>query len=169
MHTQLKDKARTFLLTLMALALTSTLFGCMNIERLMTQEESIDHFVKNRKDFEYLRDKLLADSHKTLTIYQSGGYNSYDKKELKLSPQQLEEYLRLVKKLGLINVGKSSTEDGKPIIEFTVSATGFLGDGQIREIWYTQGHLDHRYGQIIRFDSKGWYDNFRDSSLRNSR
>jgi hypothetical protein len=133
---------------------------------LTTQQESIDHFVKNRKDFEYLRDKLLADSHKRLTIYESGSYNADDKREQQLTEQQLEDYLRVIKKLRLVNAGKVMTADGKPIIEFVVSSTGFLGDGQAREIWYTKDSLDHRYGQLVRFDSNGWYDHFEDTSLR---
>lgn len=153
-------------IVVMVLLATALAAYILSGEKLMTQEEAINYFVKNRGEFERLRDELIADSHQSVVIYSSGSYHSMDKAKDKQAPVHLAEYVNLIKKLGLINASKIQTLDGKPLIQFCVSATGFLGDGQSREIWYTTGKLDHRYGSVARFGSEGWYVQFDDTSLK---
>lgn len=152
------------LLCIFTFSLPPLLSGCAGNTpwgQVQTQEESIDFFVKHRQEFEELRDLLLKDKHEQLSLFSGGSYTTNDKDNSKLSDLELANYERRMKKLDLVSMFKG--QDGytkKPKVEFCISSIGLAGDGKASSIVYSGAQLDYRSacgGQLMRFDSNGWY------------
>ena len=126
--------------------------------RVATWDESITFFEKNKKDFEELRDLLLAEKESRFTVYDTGDCTTLSESGPMPSKEHLKEYAARLKKLELPSLCKTYVDDPKnPLVSFGISATGLVGDGPSVELSFTKGKPGISHGRLVKIEKSGWY------------
>jgi hypothetical protein len=137
------------------------LCGCSGYtpqDRVATWDESITFFEKNKKNFEELRDQLLADKESRFIVYDTGACTTLSEGGPMPSKEHLKEYVARLNKLGLPSACKTYVDDPKyPIVSFGLSATGLVGNGPSVELSFTKGKPGITRGRLVKIEKTGWY------------
>ncbi len=152
---------RSLCLSLSCFCLLALLCGCSGYTpqgRVATWDESIIFFEKNKKDFEELRDLLLAEKESRFIVYDTGDCETLKDGGQLPSKEHLKEYAARLTKLGIPNACKTYVADPKnPLVSFGISATGLVGDGPSVELSYTKGKPGISHGRLVKIEKSGWY------------
>lgn len=126
--------------------------------RVATWDESIIFFEKNKKDFEELRDLLLAEKGSRFIVYDTGDCVPLSKGGPLPSKEHLKDYVTRLKKLGLPDVCKNFVDNPKcPLVSFGISAEGLAGNGPSVELSFTKGNPGISRGRLVKIEKTGWY------------
>ncbi len=136
------------------------LVGCSGYTpqgRVATWDESIAYFEQHKKDFEELRDLLLAEKESSFTVFADGENTPANNGGPVPSKEHLKDYVKRLNKLGLPSASKTFVDPKYPILSFALSATGLVGNGPSVTLWFAKKDPEFPRREMVKIEKTGWY------------